>query len=71
MFRDNEVFSLPSLYQWAKKTLFLQVNNSFFWGLTLSQFMDQTNPLAELTHKENSALGPGGLIKRKEQVLRY
>ena len=38
----------------------------FFGSSQLSQFMDQTNPLSELTHKRRlSALGPGGLIKRK------
>ena len=41
----------------------------FFGSSQLSQFMDQTNPLSELTHKRRiSALGPGGLIKRKSWI---
>ena len=44
----------------------------FFGSSQLSQFMDQTNPLAELTHKRRiSALGPGGLTREKEQALQY
>ena len=43
----------------------------FFASSQLSQFMDQTNPLSEITHKRRvSALGPGGLT-RKEQDLKY
>lgn len=56
--RDNEVFTPVDLIN--AKTL-SSVINSFFGTNQLSQFMDQTNPLAELTHKRRlSALGPGG-----------
>ena len=45
------------------------VINAFFGTNQLSQFMDQTNPLSELTHKRRvSALGPGGLNKRKSWI---
>jgi DNA-directed RNA polymerase subunit beta len=57
--RDNEVFTPVDLIN--SKTL-SSVINSFFGTNQLSQFMDQTNPLAEMTHKRRlSALGPGGL----------
>ena len=57
--RDNEVFTPIDLIN--AKTL-SSVINTFFGTNQLSQFMDQTNPLAELTHKRRlSALGPGGL----------
>ena len=57
--RDNEVFTPTELIN--AKTL-SSVINSFFGTNQLSQFMDQTNPLAEVTHKRRiSALGPGGL----------
>ena len=56
--RDNEVFSPTDLIN--AKTI-SSVINSFFGTNPLSQFMDQTNPLAEVTHKRRlSALGPGG-----------
>ena len=59
--RDNEVFSPVDLIN--AKTL-SSVINSFFATSQLSQFMDQTNPLAEMTHKRRlSALGPGGLSR--------
>ncbi|MDD3152035.1 MAG: DNA-directed RNA polymerase subunit beta [Bacteroidales bacterium] len=59
--RDNEVFSPTELIN--AKTL-SSVINSFFGTNQLSQFMDQTNPLSELTHKRRiSALGPGGLTR--------
>ena len=59
--RDNEVFTPTDLIN--AKTL-SSVINSFFGTNQLSQFMDQTNPLAELTHKRRvSALGPGGLSR--------
>ncbi|MFN3951813.1 MAG: DNA-directed RNA polymerase subunit beta [Thermaurantimonas sp.] len=59
--RDNEVFTPIDLIN--AKTL-SSVINSFFGTNQLSQFMDQTNPLAELTHKRRlSALGPGGLSR--------
>ncbi|MBQ0112503.1 MAG: DNA-directed RNA polymerase subunit beta [Bacteroidales bacterium] len=59
--RDNEVFSPTDLIN--AKTL-SSVINSFFGTNQLSQFMDQTNPLTELTHKRRiSALGPGGLSR--------
>ena len=59
--RDNEMFSPNELIN--AKTL-SSVINSFFGTNQLSQFMDQTNPLAELTHKRRiSALGPGGLSR--------
>ncbi|MCH3924652.1 MAG: DNA-directed RNA polymerase subunit beta, partial [Bacteroidales bacterium] len=61
--RDNEVFSPTDLIN--AKTL-SSVINSFFGTNQLSQFMDQTNPLAELTHKRRiSALGPGGLSRER------
>ncbi len=61
--RDNEVFSPTDLVN--AKTL-SSVINSFFGTNQLSQFMDQTNPLAELTHKRRiSALGPGGLSRER------
>ncbi|MBQ6310893.1 MAG: DNA-directed RNA polymerase subunit beta [Bacteroidales bacterium] len=59
--RDNEVFTPSDLIN--AKTL-SSVINSFFGSSQLSQFMDQTNPLAEMTHKRRlSALGPGGLSR--------
>ena len=59
--RDNEVFVPTDLIN--AKTL-SSVINSFFGTSQLSQFMDQTNPLAEMTHKRRlSALGPGGLSR--------
>ena len=59
--RDNEVFTPVDLIN--AKTL-SSVINSFFGTSQLSQFMDQTNPLAEMTHKRRlSALGPGGLSR--------
>ncbi len=59
--RDNEVFKPADLIN--AKTL-SSVINSFFATSQLSQFMDQTNPLAEMTHKRRlSALGPGGLSR--------
>ena len=59
--RDNEVFTPIDLIN--AKTL-SSVINSFFGTSQLSQFMDQTNPLAEMTHKRRlSALGPGGLSR--------
>ncbi len=61
--RDNEVFAPIDLIN--AKTL-SSVINSFFGTNQLSQFMDQTNPLAELTHKRRmSALGPGGLSRER------
>ena len=61
--RDNEVFTPTELIN--AKTL-SSVINSFFGTNQLSQFMDQTNPLAELTHKRRiSALGPGGLSRER------
>jgi DNA-directed RNA polymerase subunit beta len=61
--RDNEVFTPTDLIN--AKTL-SSVINSFFGTSQLSQFMDQTNPLAELTHKRRiSALGPGGLSRER------
>ena len=61
--RDNESFSPTDLIN--AKTL-SSVINSFFGTNQLSQFMDQTNPLAELTHKRRiSALGPGGLSRER------
>ncbi|HHN47410.1 MAG TPA: DNA-directed RNA polymerase subunit beta [Bacteroidales bacterium] len=61
--RDNEVFTPTDLIN--AKTL-SAVINSFFGTNQLSQFMDQTNPLAELTHKRRiSALGPGGLSRER------
>ena len=59
--RDNEVFTPTELIN--AKTL-SSVINSFFGTNQLSQFMDQTNPLSEVTHKRRiSALGPGGLSR--------
>jgi len=59
--RDNEVFTPTDLIN--SRTL-SSVINSFFGTNQLSQFMDQTNPLAEITHKRRmSALGPGGLSR--------
>ena len=59
--RDNEVFTPIDLIN--AKTI-TSVINSFFGTNALSQFMDQTNPLAEITHKRRlSALGPGGLSR--------
>ncbi len=61
--RDNEVFTPIDLIN--AKTL-SAVINSFFGTNQLSQFMDQTNPLAEVTHKRRlSALGPGGLSRER------
>ena len=61
--RDNEVFTPIDLIN--AKTL-SSVINTFFGTDQLSQFMDQTNPLAELTHKRRlSALGPGGLSRER------
>ncbi len=61
--RDNEVFSPMDLIN--AKTL-SSVINSFFGTNQLSQFMDQTNPLSEITHKRRiSALGPGGLSRER------
>jgi len=61
--RDNEVFTPADLIN--AKTL-SSVINSFFGTNQLSQFMDQTNPLSELTHKRRvSALGPGGLSRER------
>lgn len=61
--RDNEVFTPIDLIN--SKTL-SSVINSFFGTNALSQFMDQTNPLAEVTHKRRmSALGPGGLSRER------
>ncbi|WP_304295911.1 DNA-directed RNA polymerase subunit beta [Porphyromonas gulae] len=61
--RDNEVFTPIDLVN--AKTI-SSVVNSFFGTNALSQFMDQTNPLAEITHKRRlSALGPGGLSRER------
>ncbi|WP_303034757.1 DNA-directed RNA polymerase subunit beta, partial [uncultured Duncaniella sp.] len=61
--RDNEVFTPIDLIN--AKTI-SSVINSFFGTNALSQFMDQTNPLAEITHKRRlSALGPGGLSRER------
>ena len=61
--RDNEVFSPTDLVH--AKTI-SGVINTFFGTNALSQFMDQTNPLAEVTHKRRlSALGPGGLSRER------
>ena len=61
--RDNEVFTPTDLIN--AKTI-SGVINSFFGTNALSQFMDQTNPLAEVTHKRRlSALGPGGLSRER------
>ncbi len=59
--RDNEVFTPVDLIN--ARTL-SSVINSFFGTSQLSQFLDQTNPLSEITHKRRiSALGPGGLSR--------
>jgi DNA-directed RNA polymerase subunit beta len=59
--RDNEIFKPQDLIN--ARTL-SSVINSFFGTSQLSQFMDQTNPLSEITHKRRiSALGPGGLSR--------
>ncbi|SUB89959.1 DNA-directed RNA polymerase subunit beta [Porphyromonas macacae] len=61
--RDNEVFTPVDLVN--AKTI-SSVVNTFFGTNALSQFMDQTNPLAEITHKRRlSALGPGGLSRER------
>ena len=61
--RDNEVFTPTDLIN--AKTI-SSVINTFFGTNALSQFMDQTNPLAEITHKRRlSALGPGGLSRER------
>mgnify|MGYP000326842035 CR=1 FL=1 len=61
--RDNEVFTPTDLI--SARTL-SSVINSFFGTSQLSQFLDQTNPLSELTHKRRiSALGPGGLSRER------
>ncbi len=61
--RDNEVFTPVDLIN--SKTL-SSVINSFFGTNQLSQFIDQTNPLSEMTHKRRmSALGPGGLSRER------
>ena len=61
--RDNEVFTPTDLIN--AKTI-SSVINSFFGTNALSQFMDQTNPLAEVTYKRRlSALGPGGLSRER------
>ena len=61
--RDNEVFTPIDLIN--AKTI-SSVINTFFGTNALSQFMDQTNPLAEMTHKRRmSALGPGGLSRER------
>ncbi|MBP5560590.1 MAG: DNA-directed RNA polymerase subunit beta [Muribaculaceae bacterium] len=61
--RDNEVFTPIDLIN--SKTI-SSVINTFFGTNALSQFMDQTNPLAEITHKRRmSALGPGGLSRER------
>ncbi|MBL4715587.1 MAG: DNA-directed RNA polymerase subunit beta, partial [Bacteroidia bacterium] len=61
--RDNEVFTPSDLINGRTLT---SVINTFFGTNQLSQFMDQTNPLAEITHKRRmSALGPGGLTRER------
>ncbi len=61
--RDNEVFTPMDLIN--ARTL-SSVINSFFGTSQLSQFLDQTNPLSEITHKRRiSALGPGGLSRER------
>ncbi len=61
--RDNEVFTPIDL---INVRILSSVINSFFGTNQLSQFMDQTNPLAEMTHKRRtSALGPGGLTRER------
>ena len=67
--RDNEVFQPTDLIN--AKTI-SSVVSSFFGTNPLSQFMDQTNPLAEVTHKRRlSALGPGGLSRERAGFLRF
>lgn len=62
--RDNEDFKPVDLINNARTLS--SVINSFFGTNQLSQFMDQTNPLAEITHKRRmSALGPGGLSRKR------
>ena len=64
--RDNEVFTPIDLIN--AKTI-SSVINTFFGTNALSQFMDQTNPLAEITHKRRlSALGPGGLSRERANM---
>ncbi len=61
--RDNEVFTPVDL---INSKILSSVINSYFGTNALSQFMDQTNPLAEITHKRRmSALGPGGLSRER------
>lgn len=61
--RDNEVFSPIDLINSRSLS---SVINSFFGTSQLSQFLDQTNPLAEITNKRRvSALGPGGLSRER------
>ena len=61
--RDNEVFTPTDLIN-ARTLIFC--NQLVLWNNQLSQFMDQTNPLAEVTHKRRmSALGPGGLSRER------
>src|SRR3984957_15774233 len=61
--RDNEVFTPLDLINAKSLT---SVINSFFGTNQLSQFMDQTNPLSEITHKRRlSAIGPGGLSRER------
>ncbi len=61
--RDNEVFTPIDL---INARILSSVINSFFGTNQLSQFMDQTNPLSEMTHKRRtSALGPGGLTRER------
>ncbi len=61
--RDNEVFTPADL---INSKILSSVINSFFGTSQLSQFMDQTNPLSEITHKRRiSALGPGGLTRER------
>jgi len=61
--RDNEIFTPADL---INSRILASVINSFFGTSQLSQFMDQTNPLAEITHKRRiSALGPGGLTRER------
>src|SRR3954453_9388818 len=61
--RDNEVFTPVDLINARKLS---SVINSFFGTSQLSQFLDQTNPLSEITHKRRiSALGPGGLSRER------
>jgi len=61
--RDNEIFTPTDL---INSRILASVINSFFGTSQLSQFMDQTNPLAEITNKRRiSALGPGGLTRER------